>query len=1110
MAEGEQESETGPEAPEAELLDRLGLSPDLFQDSLQASIEHAASASVAPGNAWSSIGPRNIGGRIRDLLQDPNAPLTLYAGAAFGGVFRSLDGGETWDALGKPEDAMPVGALGISSDSTLLYVGSGEPVANHLPGRGLYKVELKADASACVFTQLVTPLPGLADATKLPGSANRYARIQVDPQNSARFWAASNRGLWRYEDGKFALELTSDDDNVTDLVIDFRDPASYRAYVAIYDKAVYGFRYVPNQGPSSLKKLRGLDGRIRLAVCKNQPQHVFAIDAADGFAGRVHHSADYGDSWQVGDYFPMERSADPSGQPDYALLLAVHPERPNIVVAGEVDLAISTNFGASFARLIDWRWHMTRPELHADQHAIAWNESHPEQFWVANDGGIALTTDLGRSFRRKCFGLDAAQFNDVTVHPSVPFILGGGLQDNGTYVGFGGSGWYHVWGGDGGTIAFDPNAANALWAPSQTGLQHLTLSGETRDLDYDTLIRADLAANPERGIDPADKPLWVAVLEQNPRDSAEILVGREGGAYVSEDARLQALFFEPPLGIARLGAGAEPVDAFDWGSADPHAIAETRIVPAWTLKVQGDGSVEPSLPQEIVFRDGDKLRPVAPFFELWALTGDSADPTQWRPRPLTTARLEANALALGDIELRVTARNSKAARRTRNPNLAFGVTTPPIRGDHHDPVALEAISPSVATPMIPSGRSIPLGSVRVIRPKPQPSGAAWAGQVNIRLDAVRVRFTPALGRFYGPPVTAEERTMRNVSVRPVPAENAFLDPAAGWFNAPRIPEVSSQRVRPAAITAPGDTYDFDPVPTIPAGQTAPAFGVVDDTCDARIELTLTRKNLSPLSCRANIFSGPPDFAPDRRPFLSLADELNDRESDPAPRDAGLSGAELDRWVEDLFERVFETVQLLNVDAWRDTRAKTLTGAELGPAIPNDATPEATRALGGQDALRDPLIAIPARSTDVPLPLAERARERHRNLSDIAYLRTLVRENPTRLEQLIRPPFRVGPGEGLQVVRPGPPPVTETLSTMQMPPFMRNSNAQPLTLSRWQYDLLLKWVEGVKALPALAMAAPRALGFARAAAPPLPALSPEAERRRSEVLSALGVDDSEET
>jgi hypothetical protein len=498
---------------------------------------------------------------------------------------------------------------------------------------------------------------------------------------------------------------------------------------------------------------------------------------------------------------------------------------------------------------------------------------------------------------------------------------------------------------------------------------------------------------------------------------------------LAEDS-IRRIFFNPSTAIARLGGSLTPLDAFDWGPGDPYTVAETRIRPAWTLDVRPDASVSPRLPRRLILRDGTLLRPVAPFLELWALTGDGATAADLRAVPVTTDLLAANGATTADLTFTLEAMNRKAERRSPrgsgvNPtDLRFG-TFPPVTllGNDHAAVDLLATSPPDAVrPMIPGGRNIPLGRLQVMRPAPQPAAPPWPDEV--RIDVVRVRFTPARGRFYGPPDAAEP--VGGAAFPAVPADRAFLDPGAGWFGAAR-----GDRTQPA------DTFD--------ERADGRSLGVVDDTCDARLDAEL-RLAGAPLRCHATIASGPPQYSSDRRPFLSLADELNDREHDPS-RDR-LSDEELARWIEDLFERVFEVVSAMDVDWWRILAARPLQDPELFPdAIPEDGVPDPARAMGGRDRLRDRNISIPPPSPNIAQPVSQRARDRHRNLSDLGQLAEFVRTNPNRIAELVRPPLSTGRAAS---------------QSMQMPPFMRNSNGRALSLAHWQYDLLMTWVDRVLA------------------------------------------------
>jgi hypothetical protein len=536
---------------------------------------------------------------------------------------------------------------------------------------------------------------------------------------------------------------------------------------------------------------------------------------------------------------------------------------------------------------------------------------------------------------------------------------------------------------------------------------------------------------------------------------------------------IQEIFCEPPIVIARLGGNTTPLAAYSWApSPNPRNDDDTVIIPDWSFDVLPDGSLSPFKPNAIRFRDGNLIRPVCPFIEVWARMGaPGSDRASWSEVPLTEALLKAAGGDRSALTFTVDAHNAKAARRVPNPDLTYGLfPSAQIRGDRHDPVALLAVNPpAVARPMIPQGRSIPLGAVQVIRARPNPATPqGWPDGID--LDVIRLRFTPGRGRFYGPREAANP-----TSDNPVPAvtpENAFLDSGAGWFSSPG---------QGGGFVEPSDTFDFR--------ADGNSLGVVDDTCEARIdvELKLAGAAAPLLSAHVNIMVGPPDFAPDRRPFLSIADDLNDRSANAAARNAQLQGADLDRWVEDLFERAYETVSLMNVDFWRSTRGvRRLAPGELGSAIAGDAVAPSNQAMGSRDKLRAPGIQIKAPSNDRPLPLAERAQDRHRSIADVNILKDLVAASPKRLADLVRGPFEVRRGE------------TGDRTTMRMPPFMRASNANPLTVASWQYDLLMRWAaEAGASRHLLAAAQPSA----PAGAPE--ALSEAAARRRAEVLARFG-------
>jgi hypothetical protein len=553
------------------------------------------------------------------------------------------------------------------------------------------------------------------------------------------------------------------------------------------------------------------------------------------------------------------------------------------------------------------------------------------------------------------------------------------------------------------------------------------------------------------------------------------------------------IFVVPPIAIARLGGSTAPQVAYRWvESPNPRSKGETTVEPDWSLVVRSGGTVQPIMPESLSLRDGALIRPVCPFFELWALVGEAAsDPATWKEVPATPDLLTKNGVSLSSLVFTVDAKNFKVSRRTANAALRYG-TFPPleVKANNHTPTPILAVSPPgvpTSRRMIPADKPIPLGSFQVLKSQPQPAPDptnGWTqlvdGRPVVNVEVIRFRFTPARGHVYGPPDAAAPHNLPSGrSFAPVEKSRAVLNPHAGWAG------VNVTKVN-GAPDEPQDTYDGADVGN------DQSLGVVDDTCEARItvSLTLPAPANQSLTTSASVFVGPPDFAPDRRPFLSLADELNDRAGGNAARTALLSDNDRDAWIEDLFERIYETLSLLNLDLWRRQKAIRLTGSRLAPPIENDETREPSRAMSGRDALRNRSFPLPSVSPNIKLPLADQARTRHRALSDLEALRDFVAQNPRRLRTLIRRAFEAEQGEtndgnnGMGI------------TTMRMPPFMRNSNGGPLTLAAWQYDLLMAWVEAIETLPPPAR--PLDAAARRAARP----ISAPAARRRDQVLARV--------
>lgn len=326
----------------------------------------------------------------------------------------------------------------------------------------------------------------------------------------------------------------------------------------------------------------------------------------------------------------------------------------------------------------------------------------------------------------------------------------------------------------------------------------------------------------------------------------------------------------PPLAVARLGSSAEPLENYELVVDQP--LDHRRIVPSETLKVDGaTGEItEAYTPREILFRDGDRIRPVAPFLEVFARTAPNA------LEPLTVELLRAEGLAPQDLRWTVTLGNIKAFRRTGDPHDKITATA--SFGDH----ARHPLEGSCTNFL--AGKTLPLGVAQYIKPT-----AAF--------PEIRLRYTPAAGLVYGASArraTAEGPNGPVTEPDPVLDGRIVYDETRGWKG--YFDKGEPTDTNPGSIYAGyGDN----------AGNQV-SWGYLDDECDGivSVELTLGGKILR---AYARIGAGPPSFAPDGLPIRTVADELEQAMFGPQVDAAAVSDAD----VEDIVRRAFETVRLLN-------------------------------------------------------------------------------------------------------------------------------------------------------------------------------------------------------
>lgn len=150
----------------SEFHEWMSTSPQVYRGALDAAVQHQLAAAVDTQlQPWRPIGPRNVGGAVRCIVQDPRTPTTLYAGSAQGGVWKTEDDGYFWRPVSPPGMLVPVAALAMApTNSQVLYAGTGDTLYGGLAGRGIWSTTTGGNA----WVQMVVPPPHRARPHRRP------------------------------------------------------------------------------------------------------------------------------------------------------------------------------------------------------------------------------------------------------------------------------------------------------------------------------------------------------------------------------------------------------------------------------------------------------------------------------------------------------------------------------------------------------------------------------------------------------------------------------------------------------------------------------------------------------------------------------------------------------------------------------------------------------------------------------------------------------------------------------------------------------------------------------------------------------------------------------
>jgi photosystem II stability/assembly factor-like uncharacterized protein len=397
--------------------------------------QHTIESTYFDGLKARSIGPAGMSGRIADIQAVPEDPRIIYVGAATGGVWKSVNGGVTWKPLFDKEKVSSIGALAISPESPdVVWVGTGEANVRNSAGvgRGVFKTLDGGESWEHLGLEETEKVSRILLHPNRPDTAFVAALGTTWGENE-------ERGVFKTVDGGATWEkvlYVDDRTGAADMVMDPSNPNRLLAAMWDHRRWPWSFQsggpgsglYLTQDGGKKWKKLTREDGlpegelgRIGLAYSRSNPNIVYALVEAKKSA--LCRSEDGGKTWKV-----VNSKPGVSPRPFYYADIRVHPTQENTVYRLAGNLGVSIDGGKSFKPLMPFF------AVHGDFQALWIHPDGDGLMYVGGDGGIGISYDSGK-YWNFVQNLPLAQYYHINVDMERPYNVYGGMQDNGSWRG---------------------------------------------------------------------------------------------------------------------------------------------------------------------------------------------------------------------------------------------------------------------------------------------------------------------------------------------------------------------------------------------------------------------------------------------------------------------------------------------------------------------------------------------------------------------------------------------------------------------------------------------------------------------------------------------------
>jgi photosystem II stability/assembly factor-like uncharacterized protein len=500
------------------------------------------------------IGP--VGNRIIAVAGVPGNPNIYYAGAASGGIFKTIDNGAHWEPIFDGEAVSSIGSLAIApSDPNVVWAGTGEAFirSNISIGNGIYK---STDAGR-------TWMHAGLDKT------GRIGRLLIDPRNpdvvvacalGHAYGPQQERGVYRTTDGGRTWERTlfvDENTGCSDIAMDASNPRILFAGMWQIEIHTWGRKsggegsglFRSTDGGATWTRLTGHGlprspiGKVSAQIARSNPNRVYAlIETGDGMptdngqptqSGSLWRSDDGGENWTVVSYDRKLR-----GRTHYYNRFAVEPDNENEAWFLSAEFSKTIDGGKTTVDLAG------RLAAQGDDHDMWIDPTNGDRMVVAHDDGLSFSVTRGRSWHQ--VQLPVAQMYHVATDNQIPYNVYGNRQDGPSTRGPSNSRigkqsedadagpiprgqWHSVAGGESGWAIPDPVDNNIVWA---TGTGFGSLGGTVERFDERTRQMREVEIWPEVtvGASAADVKYrfnWTFPLALSPHDHNTIYAGSQ-------------------------------------------------------------------------------------------------------------------------------------------------------------------------------------------------------------------------------------------------------------------------------------------------------------------------------------------------------------------------------------------------------------------------------------------------------------------------------------------------------------------------------------------------------------------------------------------------------